>query len=135
MYLFKDLSYKIIGICMEIQRKYGPYHNERIYHNLLTEHFDLNRISYKSNPQILVFSRETGRKIGVYVPDFLVENAIVLEIKAQPFNAKKFEVQLSEYVKTTPYEVAYLINFGTQSLYYKRIIYTNDHKSFLSTPS
>jgi len=119
---------------MEIHRKYGPYHNERIYHSLLAEHFDLSEISYKSNPQVPVFSRETGKKIGIYVPDFLVEEAIILEIKARPFNAKRFEIQLSEYIKTTPYEVAYLINFGTSSLYHKRIIYTNDRKSFLSIP-
>jgi len=130
--LHKELSYKIVGCCMKIHREYGPHHNERIYHNLLREQFELNEISYKSKPKIPVYSRETGKQIGFYVPDFLIEEAIILEIKAQPFNEKQGEVQLLEYLKTTPYELGYLINFGTPSLYRRRIIYTNDLKSFLS---
>lgn len=132
--LHKDLSYKIVGLCMEIHNEYGNNHNERIYHNLVAERFDENKISYESKPKISVYSRKTGKEIGFYVPDFLVGDVIILELKAKPFNDKRDEKQLSEYIKVTPYELGYLINFGTDSLHYKRIIYTNDRKSFLSTP-
>lgn len=134
MYLYKELSFKIIGLCMKIHNEYGNHHNEKIYHNLLTEILDLNKIEFKSEPKISVYSKITGKKIGLYIPDLLINNKILLEIKAQNFHQKKFEVQLSEYLKITPYEVAYLVNFGLPSLYFKRIIYTNDRKNFLSIP-
>lgn len=117
------LSYKIVGLCMEIHNEYGNHHNERIYHNLLKEKFDLNKIKYISQPQIAVFSKTTGKKIGVYIPDFLVDDKIIIEIKAKLFNQRKFSKQIFEYVKITPYKVAYLINFGLPSLYFNRIIY------------
>ncbi len=127
-FLHKDLSYEIIGICMEAHREYGNNHNERIYHNILGENFDLKNIRYKSKPKVSVYSKETGKEVGFYVPDYLVEDKVLLELKAKPFTHKKDEVQLSEYIKTTLYEVGYLINFGLPSLYFKRIIYTNDRK-------
>lgn len=130
--LHKELSYKIIGCCMDIHRQYGNFHKEKIYHNLLSEQFDLKSIPYKSQPKIPVYSRATGKKIGLYIPDFSIGGSIVLELKTQPFITKKDEIQLLEYLKTSPHEVAYLINFGTPSLEYKRIIFTNDRKPFLS---
>lgn len=130
--LHKDLSYRIVGRCMEIHRQYGSYHKEKIYHNLLLEQFNLKGIPYKSQPKIPVYSRATGQKVGLYVPDFLIENVIILELKSQPFITKRDEIQLLEYLKNTSYEVGYVINFGGSQLEYKRIIYTNDRKSFLS---
>lgn len=133
-FLYKELSYKIIGCCMKIHAAYGPYHNERIYHKLLEEDFNRHGIKYISKPKIPVYSRESGKEIGCYYPDDLVENIILLELKVSSIPQKRDEIQLSEYLKTTPYEVAYLINFGIKTLYYKRIIYTNDRKQFLSLP-
>lgn len=130
--LYKELSYEIVGCYMTIHREYGRHHNERIYHNLLSEQFDLKGIQYKSKPRISVYSRNTGKEVGFYVPDFLIDSSIIVEIKAIPFNRKEDQIQLSEYIKTTPYELAHLVNFGTPRLFIKRIIYTNDRKSFLS---
>ncbi|MFA6296517.1 MAG: GxxExxY protein [Patescibacteria group bacterium] len=135
MFLHKELSWKIIGICMKIQNEYGSNHNERIYHSLLIEQFTLQKINFLSKPKIPVLSKQTGKKIGLYEPDFLIEKLIILEIKAKPFNFKKDETQLQEYLNTTPYEIGYLVNFGFQNkLYFKRIICTNNLKNFLSLP-
>lgn len=131
-FLHKELSYKIIGCCMEIHSEYGNHHNERIYHKLLEENFSRKNIEFVSKPKITVYSRKSGKEIGCYYPDFLVNNLIILELKATPLLLKKDEIQLSEYLKIGPYEVAYLINFGISKLYFKRIIYTNDRKNFLS---
>ena len=116
---------------MEIQKEYGSFHNERIYHNVLKEKFEKEQIKYLSKPRIKVYSKESGSKIGHYEPDFVVENKIMLELKAVPVNIKRYEIQLSEYIKTTEYEIGYLINFGIMPLYFRRIIYTNDKKNLL----
>lgn len=131
-FLHRELSYQIIGICMKIHNEYGPHHNERIYHKVLEEYFERHQIVYLSKPKIPVYSKESGKEIGYYQPDIVAGSVILIELKATPIPLRRDEKQLSEYLKTSHYEVAYLINFGTNMLYYKRIIYTNDRKNFLS---
>lgn len=133
-FLYHDLSYKIIGCCIKIHNEYGPHHNERIYHKLLEEWLTREGTKYQTKPKVPIYSRESGKEIGYYQPDLTVEGLIMLELKALPLISAREEKQLLEYLKTTTYEVAYLINFGTSRLYYKRIIFTNDRKGFLSSP-
>jgi GxxExxY protein len=132
IYLHKDLSYRLVGLCMEIHREYGCVHNERVYHNVLKEKLEKQKLNFLSKPRIIIYSKETGNRIGYYEPDFVVENKVILELKAKPIVIRSHEIQLSEYIKTSEYEVGYLINFGLSSLYFKRLIYTNDRKKFLS---
>ena len=131
-YLYKELSYQIVGMCMEIHSEYGHFHNERIYHKALEEKLEINKLSFLSKPRIVIYSKETGKEIGYYEPDLVVENKIVVELKAKPIVLRNNEVQLLEYLKASEYELGYLINFGLKSLYFKRIIFTNDNKLFLS---
>jgi len=132
-FLYKNLGFKLLGICFNIHNTYGCGHNERIYQSLLKERFEKEKIKFLPQPKIPVFSKLTGKKIGLYIPDFLLEDKIIIEIKATGILLKRQEIQLLEYLKTTPYEVGYLINFGLPKLYYKRFIYTNDRKTFLSS--
>ena len=104
---------------------------ENYFINIEKEKLEKESITHLSKPMVKVFSKETGNKLGYYVPDFLVENKIMVELKAKPVVFKCDEIQLSEYIKTTQYEVGYLINFGVMPLYFKRIIYTNDKKNLL----
>jgi GxxExxY protein len=130
-FLHKELSYKIVGICIEIQKEYGNFHNERIFHKVLEEKLEKEKINFQSKPKIRVFSKDTGKHIGYYEPDFIIEDIIIVELKAKPITLKSDEVQLSEYIKTTKYEIGYLVNFGIKPLYFRRIIYTNDKKNLL----
>ncbi len=130
-FLYKKLSYKIIGSCIDIQKEYGNFHNERIFHKLLEERFLEDKIKFVSKPKIKVYSKESGKPIGYYEPDFVIEEKIILELKAKPIILKSDEVQLSEYIKMSEYEIGYLINFGIKPLYFRRIIYTNDKKNLL----
>lgn len=131
-YLFKDLSYKIVGICMEIHREYKNGHNERIYHKVLEEKLVINKINFVVKPRINIYSKDTGKKIGYYEPDLVIENKIIIELKAKPIILNNFEVQLLEYLKSSCYELGYLFNFGLPSLYFKRLICTNDNKSYIN---
>ncbi|HPA25551.1 MAG TPA: GxxExxY protein [bacterium] len=131
-FLEKELSYNIVGCFYDVRNKYGSDHSERVYHRTLAEHFYFKGIKYVSEPKIEVYSVDTGKIIAIYVPDFLVEDKIIVEIKAKEFDYIKFYKQTIEYLKTSKYEIAYLVNFGEQSFEPKRFIYTNDRKNFMS---
>ena len=131
-YLHKELSYRLVGLCMGIHREYGRVHNERVYHKVLIEKLEKEGISFKSKPRIVIYSKETGKEVGYYEPDLVVEEKVVIELKAKPIVLRNHEIQLSGYIKISEYELGYLFNFGLSSLYFKRIIYTNNNKPFIS---
>lgn len=131
-FLYKDLGFKLLGIVFKLHNDYGPGHNERIYQKLLENLLIEDELKFTPQPKIPVFAKTTGKKIGLYIPDLVLENKIIIEIKATTQPLLRFEAQLLEYLQTTTFEVGYLFNFGLPKLFYKRFIYTNDRKNFVS---
>ena len=129
--LYPELSYEIQGALFTIANSYGQGLKEIIYQNALAEEFTKRKLSFKEQKRINVYSLETGKILGVYIPDFIVENKIIIEIKATEFPAKRDVDQLRSYLRASEYEVAYLVNFCAQKLFIKRSIYTNNRKPFI----
>ena len=121
----------MVGIFYKIRNEYGPGHKEIIYQNLLEEALIANNISHSREARIKIYSNDTGKVVGTYVPDFLVDDKIIVELKSSRYTTKTDEKQLYHYLRNSPYQVGYLVNFSTPQLYIKRIIYTNDRKPFL----
>ncbi|HDL64462.1 MAG TPA: GxxExxY protein [Proteobacteria bacterium] len=90
-----------------------------------------NNIAYNREARIKIYSNDTGKVVGTYVPDFLMDDKIIVELKSSRYTTKTDEKQLYHYLRNSPYEVGYLVNFSTPQIYIKRIIYTNDRKLFL----
>lgn len=65
----------------------------------------------------------SGVKVGVYVPDKIINDIIIVELKCKPFIVKEDEKQFWRYLKATPYQLGFLINFSPKSLEIKRRIY------------
>lgn len=130
--LHEELCYKIIGCFYDVRNRYGMHHKEKPFDRFLSEEFDLKKIRYVSQPRINTYSLLTGRIVAVYIPDYLVEDLIVVEIKALPFTSDNHTMQLCEYLKTSQYEVGYLVNFGEPDFKPRRFISTNDRKPFLT---
>lgn len=130
-FFYKDLSYKLIGCFFDIRKNYGPGQKEIIYGNLIKEWLLKNKINFEREKTINIHSIETGKSVGVYKPDFIIDEKILLEIKSSNFISKHNEKQLYFYLRNSRYEIGYLINFSTPQLYIKRMIYTNDRKPFL----
>lgn len=128
--LHKELSYKIQGAMMAVHRKYGQGLPERFFHRALTEELTLLGLNFVSEPKIKLHSATTGKFMGYIKPDFLVEDKVIIEIKAVSFLPKHFETQLYEYLKSSIYEIGYLVNFGVNKLDMRRRIFTNNRKSF-----
>ncbi len=129
--LYKDLSYKIQSCFFEIRKEYGPGQKESIYVNLIIEWLIDNKILFEKEKSIKIYSSKTGRVVGIYRPDLIVDDKIIIEVKSSRFGSQQDERQLYYYLRNSKYEVGYLINFSFPHLYIKRIIYTNDRKPFL----
>lgn len=78
-FLYKELSYQLVECFYEVYNELGPAHKEQIYHEALKIVFGEKRLVNKSKPRIPVNFHNT--KVGVYEPDFLIEDKILVEIK------------------------------------------------------
>ena len=130
--LYKDLSYKLQGVFMEVRNNFGPGHKEIVYQNALAEEFSADKIPFEKEKNINIYSPKTGNKVGNYRVDFLIDNKIIIEIKAVDFIPKNFIDQIYSYLKNSKYELGYFVNFKSPKLYIKRVIYTNNRKLFFS---
>lgn len=120
-FLHGDLTYKIRGVCFDVHNALGSGFKEQLYHNALCMEFAAIGLGYNSRRKIPIFYKEA--KIGIYEPDFIVEDKIIVEIKAVPIMPKNFERQLFYYLKATDYKIGFLVNFGTSKLDIRRRIY------------
>lgn len=126
--LYKDLSYKIQGLLMEVRNIYSPGHKEIVYNNALEELFVRDNIKYQREVSLIIKSPVTGKNIGVYRPDFLINNKIIVEVKAVDIVPKNFIDQIYSYLRISNYELGIFVNFKSPELYIKRVILTNDRK-------
>ncbi len=120
--LYKDLTYKIIGALYEIHNELGPVHKESVYHKAVAIELRNRKIDFKEEKSLAVTYK--GQKIGVYKPDFVIEDRVILELKAIPIIPKEMYNQIYYYIKGTKYKLVLLANFGTNRLTVKRRIYT-----------
>lgn len=130
-FLEADLCYKIRGAIFNVTNKYGRGLKESIYQKALIEEFKKQKLNFESQKRINIHSLDTGKLLGVYVPDFVVEDKVILELKSNDFTTKKDIEQQRAYLRASIYEIAYLVNFGTNKLEIYRSIYTNDRKPFV----
>jgi len=121
-YLYKDLTYKIIGVLLEVHKNLGPVHKENIYHEAIKIELKHQNIPFVEEKALEV--KYKGQKIGVYRPDFIIDDKVILEIKAVPLLAKAMVDQMYYYVRGSNYKIALLANFGKNKLVVKRRIYT-----------
>lgn len=131
--LHKELSYQIQGAAIEVRKNFGPGLKEMIYQNAFSEELKSRSLQFEKEKSIKIFSPKTGKFLGSYRPDFIIDNKILVELKAVEKIPKLFIDQLYSYLRNSEYELGYFINFSSPRLYTKRIIFTNDRKSFLNT--
>jgi GxxExxY protein len=120
--LYKELSYKIVGAFYEVYNTLGPGYKEIVYHKALAIEFGLRGLKFEEKKKLEISYK--GHKVGIYEPDFVIENKIIVEIKAVPEILKVYEKQLYYYLIGTNYQLGYLVNFGAEKLDIRRRIYT-----------
>lgn len=120
-FLYEKETYDIRGACMEIWKKFGSSFKESIVDNALT--IVLEKRGYKVDNQKRINIYFENKKVGTYVPDKIVNNIILLELKCKPYLIKEDEKQFWRYLKASDYKLGLLINFGTNELEIKRRVY------------
>jgi GxxExxY protein len=125
--LYSELSYELQGACIAVRKFLGAGHKEIIYHRALIEEFERRKIQFEYEPRVVIKSN-SGRVLGYYQPDFILDRKIILEVKAIFPLHQRFVDQLFDYLRNSEYELGYFVNFAGPRLYMKRIIYTNDRK-------
>ena len=119
--IYKDESFKIIGICMNIHSTMGFGFLEAVYAEILEKEFIKNNIPYQREVKLDLFFN--GEKLDKkYKADFVCFDDIILEIKSVSFLHENLTKQTINYLKATNKKLGLLINFGEKSLKHKRII-------------
>ena len=124
--LYKELSDKIIDLAFEVQRELGTGFLERVYENALIIALQEEGLVVEQQKQLDVYFR--GHNVGIYIADLIVEEKIILEIKAIESISKSHYAQLINYLKASLLEVGYVINFGNIPLQFKRLSTLNSSK-------
>jgi len=126
--LYKELSYQVQGIAIEVRKNFGSGHKEELYQKAFEEELKMRGIPYTREVSIKIYSPKTRRVVGTYRPDFLVDNKIIIELKAKRIIPRDLITRLYDYLRNSSFELGYFINFSSPKLFMKRIIYTNDRK-------
>ncbi|WP_090706903.1 GxxExxY protein [Daejeonella rubra] len=119
-YKYSDLTSKIIGCCMTVHRALGNGFQEVIYQRALKIEMADNGISFSREHEMPIFYK--NEQIGTRRVDFLIEDIISVELKAVN---KLEDVHLAQginYLEAYDLEVGLLVNFGSKSLEFKRLI-------------
>lgn len=108
--LYKELSYEIQGAFYQVYKTFGNAFKESIYHKSLVE--ELKSRGLKVDNQKRIDVNYHAKKVGTYIPDLVVNDSIMIEIKCKPFLTRDDTRQFWQYLKGLPYKVGYLVNFG-----------------------
>ena len=121
----KELTETIIKVFYEIYGKLGYGFLEKIYENAMM--IDLKKEGLKAVSQSPIKVLYDGNTLGEYFADILVEDEVIVEIKATKKLALEHEAQLLNYLKATDIEVGLLLNFGPKPGI-KRKVFNNNRK-------
>ncbi|HIX86328.1 MAG TPA: GxxExxY protein [Candidatus Parabacteroides intestinigallinarum] len=124
-FLFKEETDLIIGGFYKVYRALGYGFLERVYQNALYYELLDRGLDCKVQQPIRVYYQ--GHLVGEYIADMLIEDKIILELKAVKDLADEHEAQLINYLKSTRIEVGLLLNFGSRPQV-KRKIFRNMNK-------
>jgi len=124
-YKYSDITEKIIGCCMRVHQKMRNGYPELIYHKCLIIEFNKVPLSFSKEIELPIFYE--GIEVGKRRIDFLIEQKVILEIKALSELTNSHLAQALNYLETMNMEVGLLINFGAKSLEVKRLINNKLH--------
>lgn len=129
--IYSHITSKIIKAYYNVYIELGHGFLEKVYENaLLVELLESGLFCEKQKP-IKVFYHE--KQVGNYYADIIVNNSVIIELKATEALAEEHELQLVNYLRATEIEVGLLLNFGKEP-HFKRKLFTNDKKKIRVNP-
>lgn len=116
--LYQEITEKILGACFAVHNELGSGFLESVYHHaLMITLAEKNLSSVKEFPLSVCFH---GQVVGQFYADILVEEKVIVELKAVTALTDVHKAQVINYLKATGIEVGLLINFGSPRMEYAR---------------
>ena len=120
----KNLPYTIIGAAMEVYRRLGPWHLERVYQRALKAALERKGLRVLAEPKVVLLD-EDGTALAVYLPDLVVRQdrkVVLVELKAEPALTDAHVRQVKAYLSAWRGQAEGLVvNFGSQRLIWKKV--------------
>jgi len=118
--IYEELSFQVMSAVFEVHNVLGSGFLEKVYEHALLKEFGIRGIPVEGQKEILVSYK--GDNIGLYYADILVDDKIIIELKSIVKLTQLHEAQLLNYLKATGIKLGYLINMGSNSVEYKRLV-------------
>jgi GxxExxY protein len=116
----QELTKAIIGSAMEVHRHLGSGFLESVYEESMAVEFELRKINFERQKTLDVFYKE--RMVKQFICDFLVDDCVLVELKAIKSLTDIEMSQVLNYLRATGLHLGLLLNFGAKSLEVKRIV-------------
>jgi GxxExxY protein len=124
-----DITGKIIGAFFKVYNQLGYWFSEKVYENALA--IELRNLGLDVQQQAPIEVFYDSQSVGEYFADILVNNLVMVELKAVKQIAEDHEAQLLNYLKATTIEVGLVLNFGLKAQHIRKV-YDNEQKGSLS---
>ena len=120
--VYKDESYQIMGACFEVYKEKGCGFVEAVYQECLEIELGLQNLPFRSQVELLLSYK--GKQLKQkFIPDFLLFDKIVVELKAVKELTDEHRAQVHNYLRATDFRLGLLINFGHfPKVQYERIV-------------
>lgn len=109
-FLFPEESYRIRGAIFDVWNSLGGMHKESVIDHALAISFTKRGLAVRK--QVSVPITYDGQKVGMYIPDFIIDNVILLELKSKPEFTLQDRRQFWYYLKGSNFKLGFLVNFG-----------------------
>ena len=119
--IYQEESYKIIGAAMEVHKELGAGFLESVYQEVFELELQKQKIPYEREALLNIYYKGSKLKKR-FSADFVCYNKIVVELKALGELSTDHEAQVLNYLKTSGNKLGLLLNFGSRSLQYKRLV-------------
>jgi GxxExxY protein len=119
--VYRELSYRIVGCALAVHKTLGPGFPEAVYERALE--LELQKAGLAQERQKCFRVLYEGRPVGNFRADFVVDNKVILELKAVTEMPTVFARQVHSYLQVSGLRLGILINFGQVKLETKRIVY------------
>jgi GxxExxY protein len=124
---YRDKTDLIIKVFFEVYNQLGYGFLEKVYANALQ--IELENAGLKTEDQCPIKVQYRNKIVGEYFADLVVDNCIIIEVKAAKALANEHEAQLLNYLKATDCEVGFLLNFGPKAEF-RRKVFENSRKLY-----
>ena len=127
-FLFEKDTYLIRGACFAVWKELSGAFRESVVDKALRKELRDRGLKVESQKRMDIYYKD--EKVGTYIPDLIVNNGILIEIKCKPFLSKEDERQFWYYLKASNYKLGLLINFGSKKLEIRRRIYDKAREKY-----